>query len=130
METVLAFALLWDVRFCTAEDYRRVLDGCAIASEERGLLQRLANLARFRESRTDTARLAARILQENLAELDVNAFADVLFGGVARARRMVRFEQESFAQLGYALWLDLPEPLRDEMPFVALKVAFQLAALD
>ena len=77
METVLAFALLWDVRFCSAEDYRSVLDGCAIASEDRRLLQGLANMGRFRESRTDTARLAARILQENLAELDVNAFAEV-----------------------------------------------------
>ena len=125
METVLAFALLWDVRFCSAEDYRSVLDGCAIASEDRRLLQGLANMGRFRESRTDTARLAARILQENLAELDVNAFAEVLFGGVERARRMVRFEQESFAQLGYALWLDLPENLREREPFVSLKEDFR-----
>ena len=125
MEVVLAFALLWDVRFCSAEDYRRVLDGCAIASEDRALLQGLANMGRFRESRTDTARLAARLLEENLSDLDVRAFAEVLFRGVERARRMVRFEEESFTQLGYALWLALPEILRERDPFVSLKEEFQ-----
>ena len=125
MEIVLAYALLWNVRFCVGEDYRRALDSCSLAAEDRRLLTRLANLDCCRESRTDTARLATRILKEDLAELDATAFAEALFTGIERARRMVRFEPESFARLGYALWLDLPEALRKREPFVNLKEEFR-----
>ncbi len=42
---------------------------------------------------------------------------------------MVRFEPESFARLGYALWLDLPEALRQREPFVGLKEEFRSLGL-
>ena len=128
METVLAYALLWDVRFCTGDDYRRALDSCVLAAERRRHLVRLAKLDEHRASRTETARLAARILSEDLAELDAAAFGEALFAGIERARRMVHFEEESFARLGYALWLALPESLRERDPFVTLKEDFHPSA--
>ena len=124
MESVLACALLRDLDFCSDKDYCRALDASLLAEEDPRLLVRLADLDKCRDSRDQTARVASWQLSQNVAELNRDAFAQALFGGLDRARRTDRFDAEGFVIRSYALWIGLPRELQEQPPFVSLKEDF------